>query len=357
MQQTIPAALILENGVVMRGFSFGYEQSGAGEVVFNTTMIGYPEILTDPSCAGQILVATFPLVGNYGVPNDKLINGISASYESDHIQVSGLIMCDYSFDYSHWNAGKSLQEWLRECKIPAVYGIDTRELTKMLRDKGSLLGKIVIGEKDVPFYNPNEENQAAKVGCKEIMYYGDGEKKIVLVDCGLKYTMLRCLLKRNVQVIRVPWDYDFSQLTYDGLFISNGPGNPDFCGIAVEHIRRALNEDRPIFGVGMGNQLLAKAGGAKIFKLKYGHRSHNQPVRMLGTNKCFITSQNHGYSVDVATLGKDWEPLFENMNDGTNEGIRHKTKPFFSAQFHPAISDRPTDTELLFDDFLNLMNT
>ena len=355
-QQPIPASLILENGTTLKGFSFGCERSVAGEVVFNTAMIGYPESLTDPSYAGQILVATFPLVGNYGVPRDDVIDGISAFYESDRIQVSGFIICDYSFKHNHWNAGKSLQEWLYECKIPAIYGIDTRELTKVLRESGSMLGKVVIGETDVPFYNPNEENQVAKTSCTEVIQHGEGDKKVLLVDCGLKNNILRCLLKRNVEVIRVPWDYDFSQIDYDGLFISNGPGNPEFCDVTVAHIREALNNDRPIFGICMGNQLLSKAGGANIFKLKYGHRSHNQPVRMVGTDKCFITSQNHGYAVDGDTLGKDWEPLFVNMNDGTNEGIRHKTKPFFSSQFHPEASSGPTDTEFLFDDFLRLMN-
>lgn len=356
MQKAIPAALVLENGTVMKGFSFGYGQPVSGEVVFSTAMSGYPESLTDPSYAGQILTATYPLIGNYGVPDNEVINGISASYESDRIQVSGFIISDYSFEHSHWNAKKSLQQWLCENKIPAIYGIDTRELTKILRESGSMLGKIMVGETDIPLYNPNEENQVAKTSCKEVIRYGEGEKKVVLVDCGLKNNILRCLINRNVQVIRVPWDYDFSQIDYDGLFISNGPGNPDFCEVTVSHIRKALNEDRPIFGICMGNQLLSKAGGAKTFKLKYGHRSHNQPVRMVGTNKCFITSQNHGYAVDSATLGKDWEPLFVNMNDGTNEGIRHKTKPFFSAQFHPEASSGPTDTEFLFDEFLVKMN-
>ncbi len=190
------------------------------------------------------------------------------------------------------------------------------------------------------------------MSCKEVLTYGSGSKRIVLVDCGVKHNILRCLLKRDVTIIRVPWDYDFSTLAYDGLFVSNGPGNPAHCQTTIAHLRKALTEDKPIFGICMGNQLLSMAGGASTYKLKYGHRSHNQPVRMVGTERCFITSQNHGYAVDNNTLSSDWEPLFINLNDGTNEGIRHKTKPFFSAQFHPEASSGPTDTEFLFDDFL-----
>ena len=223
-------------------------------------------------------------------------------------------------------------------------------------------------------------NYVDKVSCKEIIVYANGEsrsfsidlpiaqlncqlstvncqlKRVVLVDCGVKTNIIRCLLRRNVEVIRVPWDYDFNGLQFDGLFISNGPGDPDTCDAAVQNIRKAMqNPQLPIFGICMGNQLLSKAGGAKIYKLKYGHRSHNQPVRMVGTERCFITSQNHGYAVDNNTLGAEWEPLFINMNDGSNEGIRHKTNPWFSAQFHPEAASGPTDTEFLFDEFVKLL--
>lgn len=219
-----------------------------------------------------------------------------------------------------------------------------------------MLGKIVIeGAEDVEFYDPNKDNQVAVVSCKEVITYGEGNKTVVLVDCGVKNNIIRSLVKRNVKVVRVPWDYDFNKLEYDGLFISNGPGNPDMAEATVQNIKVALQGDKPIFGICMGNQLLAKASGAKTYKLKYGHRSHNQPVRLAGTEKCFITSQNHGYAVDNDTLGADWEPLFINMNDGTNEGIRHKTKPFFSAQFHPEACSGPLDTDFLFDDFINML--
>lgn len=351
------AKLILKNGLEFQGYSFGYEAGTAGEVVFSTAMVGYPESLTDPSYSGQILCVTYPLIGNYGVPDNLNKDGISYNFESDKIYVRALIVSDYSFDFSHWNAVKSLDQWLKEEKIPGLFGIDTRELTKILREEGSMLGKIVIdGERDdAPFENPNLENQVAIVSCKEVLKYGSGNKKVVLVDCGVKNNIIRCLIKRGVEVIRVPWNYDFNQIGYDGLFISNGPGDPNLCDKTVAHIKTALNYDKPIFGICMGNQLLSKAAGANIYKLKYGHRSHNQPVRMIGTTNCFITSQNHGFAVDSTNLGKDWEPLFENMNDGTNEGIRHKTKPFFSAQFHPEASSGPTDTEFLFDEFIKLL--
>ena len=356
MQTTKKASLILDDGTVFVGKSFGYEKPVAGGVVFNTAMMGYPESLTDPSYSGQILVTTYPLIGNYGVPRREEVNGLSRFYESEKIHVEALVVSDYSFEYSHWNAAKSLADWLKEEEIVGIYDIDTRELTKRLREHGSMKGKIVIeGGDDIEFVDPNLTNLVAKVSCKEVIRYGNGDKKVVLVDCGVKHNIIRCLLKRNVTVIRVPWDYDFNTLEYDGLFISNGPGDPDMCGITVDHIRQAMNGTKPIFGICMGNQLLSKAGGARTYKLKYGHRSHNQPVRQVGTNRCFITSQNHGFAVDNSTLGADWEPLFINMNDGTNEGIRHKSKPYFSAQFHPEAASGPTDTEFLFDEFVKLL--
>lgn len=357
------AILHLENGLEFQGYSFGYEYPADGEVVFNTAMVGYPESLTDPSYSGQILCVTYPLIGNYGVPDENIVNGISANYESEKIHVRGLIISDYSFNYSHWSAIKSLDQWLKENKIPGLYGIDTRELTKILRESGSMLGCIIPRGFNLPtsLYDPNKENLIAKVSCKEVIHYtpeGKNEsecKKVVLVDCGVKNNILRCLLKRNIDIIRVPWDYDFTNLQYDGLLISNGPGNPEYSISTVNHIRKAMELDKPIFGICMGNQLLARAGGAMTFKLKYGHRSHNQPVRMAGTDKCFITSQNHGYAVDNATLGKDWEPYFINMNDSTNEGIKHKNGKFSSVQFHPEASSGPTDTEFLFDNFIKLL--
>jgi len=357
MQKYKPFHLVLEDGTVFEGKSFGYEKAVAGEVVFNTAMVGYPESLTDPSYAGQILAITFPLVGNYGVPNDTFQNGLSTFYESEKIQVTGLIISDFSFEYSHWNAVKSLSDWLKENQVPGIFGIDTRELTKLVREKGTMKGKLVFPDADdIEFINPDDENQIAKVSCDEVITYGDGQKKVVLVDCGVKHNIIRCLQKRDTTVIRVPWDYDFNQLEFDGLFISNGPGDPAYATSTVENIRKFMETGKPIFGICMGNQLLSIAGGAKTYKLKYGHRSHNQPVQLAGTQRAFITSQNHGFAVDDKTLDDNWTPLFVNMNDGTNEGIRHKSKPWFSAQFHPEASSGPTDTEFLFDVFLKTLD-
>lgn len=351
------ASLILDDGTVFRGKSFGYEKPIAGEVVFNTAMTGYPESLTDPSYEGQILVFTYPLIGNYGVPARDTVQNLSAYYESEKIQVEAVVISDYSFEYSHWNADKSLAQWLQEEHIAGICDIDTRALTKHLRERGSMKGKIVIdGGEDIAWVDPNLYNLVARVSCKDVIEYGNSGKRVVLVDCGVKHNILRCLLRRGVTVIRVPWDYDFTNLSYDGLFISNGPGDPTLCDATVEHIRKTMQDThKPIFGICMGNQLLSRAGGAQIYKLKYGHRSHNQPVRQVGTNRCFITSQNHGFAVDNTTLNDDWGPLFVNMNDNTNEGIRHKTKPYFSAQFHPEASSGPTDTEFLFDEFIKLL--
>lgn len=352
--------LLLDDGTQFHGKSFGYEKPVAGEVVFNTAMMGYPESLTDPSYAGQLMVLTFPLVGNYGVPPFTLEeNGIPTFMESEKIWVDAIIVSDYSEEYSHWNAVESLAEWLKREQVPGITGIDTRELTKVLREHGVMMGKILFDDEpeNIPSADYSGVNFVDKVSCKEIIRYNEGaEKKVVLVDCGVKANILRCLINRGVEVIRVPWDYDFNTLEFDGLFISNGPGDPDTCDAAVQNIRKAMqNPKLPIFGICMGNQLLSKAGGASIYKLKYGHRSHNQPVRMVGTNKCFITSQNHGYAVDNNTLGEDWEPLFINMNDNSNEGVRHKTNPWFSAQFHPEACSGPTDTEFLFDEFIKLL--
>ena len=358
MQHEKNVTLILDDGSRFQGKSFGYDKSVAGEVVFNTAMMGYPESLTDPSYVGQIMVLTYPLVGNYGVPSrEEAPNGLSRFMESDRIHPEAIVVSDYSYEYSHWNADKSLAQWLQEEHIAGICDIDTRALTKHLRERGSMKGKIIIdGGEEIDWVDPNIYNLVARVSCKEVIEYGNSGKRVVLVDCGVKHNILRCLIRRGVTVIRVPWDYDFTNLSYDGLFISNGPGDPTLCDATVEHIRKTMKDtNKPIFGICMGNQLLSRAGGAQIYKLKYGHRSHNQPVRQVGTNRCFITSQNHGFAVDNTTLTDDWSPLFVNMNDNTNEGIRHKTKPYFSAQFHPEASSGPTDTEFLFDEFIKLL--
>ncbi len=357
--------LLLSDGTRFHGTSFGYEAPVAGEVVFNTAMMGYPESLTDPSYAGQLMTLTFPLVGNYGVPSFCIeTNELATFMESDKIYARAIIVSDYSEAYSHWNAKESLAEWLKREKVPGITGIDTRQLTKVLREHGVMMGKILFDDEpdNIPEAQYEGVNFVAEVSCKEVKRYAPtngnpNAKKVVLVDCGVKNNIIRCLIQRGVEVIRVPWDYDFNSMEFDGLFLANGPGDPDTCTQTVEHIKTFLAQPnvRPCMGICMGNQLLSKAAGATIYKLKYGHRSHNQPVRMVGTNRCFVTSQNHGYAVKTDTLGADWEPYFTNMNDGSNEGIRHKSNPWFSAQFHPEAASGPVDTEFLFDDFVNLL--
>jgi len=377
------ARLILDNGTTFCGWAFGAEKNVSGEVVFNTAMTGYPESLTDPSYAGQMLVMTYPLVGNYGVPDTRSerseVRGernddaadLPKYMESERIHVKALIVADYSETYSHWNAQESLDAWLKREGVPALTGIDTRRLTKVLRESGVMMGRIELSEelrvKSEEFASAQTEdygsvNWVEKVSCKEVITYRPETnlsplKKVVLVDCGVKANIIRCLLKRGIEVVRVPWDYDFNQLDFDGLFLANGPGDPERCEATVAHIRAFLENPhvRPCMGICLGNQLLAKAAGARTYKLKYGHRSHNQPVQRVGTTQCFITSQNHGYAVDASTLPSDWEPLFVNMNDGSNEGIRHTSKPWMSAQFHPEACSGPVDTEFLFDEFVAML--
>ncbi len=344
--------LVLEDGTEVKGKSFGYEGSVSGEVVFNTAMMGYPESLTDPSYKGQILVLTYPLIGNYGVPGDSKENDMFKFFESHQIHISALVVSDYSFEYSHWNAKESLAEWLKANKVPGIYGVDTRALTKRLRENGTMLGKVIFENQDVEMYDPNKDHLVAKVSTPKKEVYGNGKYRIVLIDCGVKYNIIRYLLSKDTTVIRVPFDYDYSQEQYDGLFISNGPGDPKDCAPTIKHLSDSYKKDVPIMGICLGNQLMALAAGADTYKLKYGHRSHNQPVIKVGTEKSYITSQNHGYAIDNNTLNSDWEPYFINLNDNTNEGIRHKRKPFFSSQFHPEASSGPLDTDYLFDDFI-----
>ena len=338
--------LVLEDKSEFEGYSFGYEGSSNGEVVFNTGMVGYEECLTDPSYYGQILVLTYPLIGNYGVDNN---------FESKGIKVKGLIVSSYINEYSHSDAQKSLSQWLRSEKIPAIFGIDTRSLTKKLRERGVMLGKIFFHNKEIDFVNYNENNLAAEVSIKKPKIYGKGKKEIILVDCGYKKSILDNFIKRGIKIRVVPWDYDYLKDEYDGIFISNGPGDPEKCDKTIYYLKKALSQNKPIFGICLGSQIMGLAAGAETYKLKYGHRSQNQPCIEVGTKKCYLTSQNHGYAIKENSMPLNWQIMFTNINDETIEGIKHKTKPFFSVQFHPEVHPGPDDTGFLFDDFIKLL--
>lgn len=350
--------LILEDGTVFQGKGFGAAKETVGEVVFNTGMVGYPESLTDPSYYGQILVLTYPLIGNYGVPFKQTENQLLKTFESKKIHVRGLIVSDYSENYCHWNAEKSLGQWLAENEIPGISGVDTRKLTKKLRRAGTMPGKIVYenNENKLTFEDPNKINLVNKVSVKKPVTYFKGEKKIIVIDCGVKNSIIQAFLKRNFTIKRVPWDYNFLQEEADGVIISNGPGDPKKCQKTIEYIHKSFAKNIPILGVCLGSQILGLASGADTYKLKYGHRSQNQPCVELGTNRCYITSQNHGYAIDADTLGQDWREWFYNLNDQTNEGIIHMSRPFFGTQFHPESSPGPDDTEFIFDMFSRLIS-
>ncbi|MBI3069681.1 MAG: glutamine-hydrolyzing carbamoyl-phosphate synthase small subunit [Candidatus Levybacteria bacterium] len=356
--------LILEDGSEFLGESFGDQKSTAGEVVFSTGMVGYPQSLTDPSYYGQILILTYPLIGNYGVPEKGF-------FESDKIQIKGLIVSNYIDTPSHPQSRMTLKKWLLAEQTPALEIKDTRLLTQKIREKGTMLGKIVI-ENDVPFYDPNKDNLVAKASTKKIIIEGKGSKTVLLFDCGAKRNIIRCLLERGMRVITVPWDFDpfdtktnlrgrqgkdlvgrkliGRKLNFDAVVISNGPGDPKMATKTIETIRETLSRKIPVLGICLGHQLLALAGGGDTKKLKFGHRSQNQPCILEETKRCFITTQNHGFA--VTKIPKGFKPWFTNANDQSNEGIIHKKLPFMSVQFHPEATPGPTDTEWIFDYFL-----
>jgi len=350
--------LVLMDGTTFEGEIFGAEVPSAGEVVFSTGMVGYPESLTDPSFEGQILTLTYPLIGNYGVPNEKKDSfGISELFESDRVHIKGLVVSEYSENYSHWHAGKSLGDFLKEAGIPGITGIDTRALTKRLRDKGCMLGKIVVDGNQTQYFDPNKENMIPQVSPKKVKTYKKGNKKLVMIDCGVKNNTIRHFLNRNVTVIRVPWDYDFIEAgeKFDGVFVSNGPGDPALLSETIKIIKKCFSKKVPVFGICLGNQLMGIAAGAKTYKLKYGHRAQNQPCINQETGLCSMTSQNHGFAIDRKTLPKEWDVWFEHANDRTVEGIKHKKLPFMAVQFHPEACPGPVDTENLFDEFIKLL--
>lgn len=350
------AELVLHGGEVFSGYSFGHESSVAGEVVFATGMVGYPECLTDPSYQAQILVLTAPMVGNYGIPPVETDHfGVTKHFESmdGKIHVSAVVVSEYCDDPVHWQMYETLGQWLKRHKVPGIMMVDTRHIVLKLRDMGTALGKVIVNGVDVPFDDPNARNLVAEVSTKTRRTYGHGTLSILVIDMGVKLNSLRCLLRYDVTLIVVPHDWDITKETYDGLFISNGPGNPQLCTKTIESVRWALTQDKPIFGICMGNQMLALAAGGTTFKMKYGHRGQNQPATCVPDGRVVITTQNHGFAVDFKSLPQDdWEEFFCNSNDESNEGLRHRTKPFFSVQFHPEGRCGPQDTEYLFADFV-----
>lgn len=347
---TFTAKLALKSGEIFHGeVPIKQDNISFGEVVFNTGMVGYAEALTDPSYSGQILVFTYPLIGNYGVSAPD-------TWESDKIHVRGVVMSELSPFHSNHLAEVSLTQWLSDQKIPYITGVDTRALTKCLRNKGVVPGAIAPSDACLDTFEDFENiNWVQEVSIKEPRMYGSGEKLIIAIDCGMKDNILRSLLNFPVRVKRVPYNYDFTNEAFDGVFISNGPGDPVRCTETIEIIRKVMAKQKPIFGICLGTQLMALAVGAKTYKLPFGHRSHNQPCLRVGTKRSYLTSQNHGYAVDQNSLPKDWRVSFINLNDHSVAGIEHQSLPFFSVQFHPEAAPGPEDTHWLFQQFYDLV--
>ena len=353
----VRVTLELEDGSRFPGVSFGHVGPSSGEVVFTTGMVGYELSLTDPSFRGQILVCTYPLIGNYGVPASP------ASLESDRVQVAGLVVGTLSSDTTHAGYPRCLHDWLAGEGIPGVHGIDTRALTLRLRERGTMLGRLLpegTAAVDVPMKDPNRTDVVAEVSTRAPLRHdavrrtgaSDRPPRVLLVDCGAKRSIVGALVERGVEVLQVPHDHDYTGEAWDGVLVSNGPGNPEQCRATIAVLKRALALGKPVFGICLGAQLLALASGARTYKLRYGHRGQNQPCREAGTPRCVLTSQNHGYAIDPETLPTDWEVWFTNANDGSVEGIRHRRRPFSAVQFHPEAHPGPRDTDHLFDRFV-----
>lgn len=342
------ATLILDNGSHFNAVAHNltHEQI-SGEVVFNTGMTGYEETLTDPSYAGQILVFTYPLLGNYGVSSAQ-------NWESMQIQVKAVICANLIHETAHHNCEHSLLDCLHKQGIPILNGIDTRELTKILRENGTMNGQIKLTSNSMATQaQPTKANNlVAQVSTKKIIYHGTGKYKILLIDFGVKQNIIRSLLNFNVTVKQVAFDYDYSHEQCDGILLSNGPGDPKACNQSIAILKAALENNIPIFGICLGSQLLGLAAGADTYKLKFGHRGQNQPVQDTQSLRCYLSSQNHGYALCHNSLPEDWQITFTHLHDNSIAGIRHKSKPFSAVQFHPEAAAGPHDTAFLFNDFM-----
>ncbi len=348
----VQAELILEDGTRYPGTAFGAGGSVSGEVVFTTGMVGYPEALTDPSYRGQILVFTYPMIGNYGAPPPPRDLLADSPWESAGIQVAAVVVAELSPVYSHHGATGSLDDWLRSCQVPGLQGIDTRALTRRLRRSGTQLGRLILAGRDIPLDDPNQRNLAPETSVSRPVVVSTGRQRVAVLDCGCKRNILRSLAQRGLGITVFPWNWPIDQEPFDGYVLSNGPGDPSLCHEAIATTRRLLALGKPIFGICLGHQILALASGGRTYKLKHGHRSQNQPCLLTDSRRCFLTAQNHGFAIDEQSLPEGWQPWFRNANDGTNEGIRHRRHPYCSVQFHPEASPGPTDTAFLFDEFV-----
>jgi carbamoyl-phosphate synthase small subunit len=362
--------LTLSDGSEFNGKLIGAPISASGEMVFTTGMVGYSEALTDPSYFGQILIFSYPLIGNYGIP--VLPKGLSLplprGFESDRVNAAAVIITIDSPEAYHWNSFQSLDHWLKEQNVPGIIGLDTRHLVHLVRQNPNLRGMVKpenpSGYRDLgvslsphakdQFFDPGEHEILGEVSVRErtLIGAGEGKPRIGLIDCGVKWNIMRQLLEQNCELMLIPYDDDLKGVECDGWLLSNGPGDPTKTGDLTERITALFSGDRPILGICLGHQILSLAAGAKTRRMDYGHRSHNQPVYKVGTRNGFITSQNHGYVVLEDSIPQDWEAWFKNANDQTIEGIRHKSKPFRSVQFHPEAAGGPRDTGWILNEFV-----
>ncbi|MGE0615703.1 MAG: glutamine-hydrolyzing carbamoyl-phosphate synthase small subunit [Bacteriovoracia bacterium] len=360
-----PCRLTLATGDSFEGWSIGAPLRSSGELVFTTGMVGYAETLTDPSYYGQVLVFAYPMIGNYGVPENTGLTG-SRAFESERIHASAVVVHGDCTDAFHWRSLESLDEWLRSQNCPGIVGVDTRQLVHIIRGQGTVLARIepegateatAFYSRD-GFYNPTGTNLLPSVSRKDRVRLGSGNLKLAVIDCGVKWNIVRQLLSQaDCEIELLPWDTDFSTVDCDAWILSNGPGDPVKTGDLVARVRVLLSGTRPVLGICLGHQIMALASGGRAVRMPYGHRSHNQPVRLTGTDRGFMTSQNHGFVIEHTSATSEWETWFENVNDGTIEGIKHRTKPFRSVQFHPEAAGGPRDTEWIVRDFVEEART